>query len=93
MSDEKKKIKQRMCVACGSMKNKSEMLRIVRDGNGNFVYDKTGKMNGRGAYVCDNEECLAVAFDKNKFDRSFKMHTGIKRSIIEETREGTSDEA
>lgn len=59
-----KRIPERMCVACRQMKPKNELLRIVKNSDGVFV-DETGKMNGRGAYICKSAECLAKA-RKNK---------------------------
>ena len=47
-----KKIPVRQCVGCGEMKNKKEMMRVLRTPEGETVLDKTGKKNGRGAYLC-----------------------------------------
>ena len=53
-----KKIPMRMCSGCRESKPKSELIRVVRTPDGNIVVDKTGKVSGRGAYLCKNEECL-----------------------------------
>ena len=53
-----KKIPLRQCVGCGEMKNKKEMLRVLKTEDEGIVLDTTGKKNGRGAYVCRNAECL-----------------------------------
>ena len=53
-----KNIPMRMCIACREMKPKQEMTRVVRNAEGEISLDPTGKAPGRGAYVCDNEECL-----------------------------------
>ena len=53
-----KKIPQRTCVGCNEKKDKTELIRIVRDSNGEISLDKTGKKPGRGAYICDNSNCL-----------------------------------
>lgn len=53
-----KKIPMRMCIACKEMKPKRELLRIVKSGE-EISLDLTGKKNGRGAYICDNPECIA----------------------------------
>lgn len=53
-----KKIPQRMCIGCNEKKDKTELIRIVRDTNGEISVDKTGKKPGRGAYICDNSNCL-----------------------------------
>ena len=49
----------RTCVHCRSAKDKRELLRVVRTPGGEVVYDATGKANGRGAYVCHDEGCIA----------------------------------
>lgn len=53
-----KKIPMRMCIACHEMKPKKEMLRIVKPKDGEVFIDFTGKAAGRGAYICDNSECI-----------------------------------
>ncbi len=68
-----KKITVRRCVGCQEMKNKKEMIRVIRTPEGEFLLDTTGKKNGRGAYLCPNRECLEKA-EKNKgLERSFKQ--------------------
>lgn len=68
-----KKIPLRQCIGCGEMKQKKEMMRIVKTPEGPIVLDITGKKNGRGAYLCMNADCLKKA-EKNKgLERSFKM--------------------
>lgn len=51
----------RTCAGCGAQKNKYELLRIVRMPDGEIILDETGKADGRGAYVCDNPECIGKA--------------------------------
>ena len=63
----------RKCVGCGEMKSKKEMMRILKTAEGNIVLDVTGKMNGRGAYLCKSEECLKKARKNRGIERSFKM--------------------
>lgn len=53
-----KKIPMRMCIACHEMKPKKEMLRVVKPKDGDAFIDFTGKAAGRGAYVCDNPDCI-----------------------------------
>ena len=53
-----KKIPMRMCISCHEMKPKKEMLRIVKPKEGEVSIDFTGKAAGRGAYICDNSECI-----------------------------------
>lgn len=55
------------------MKNKREMIRVVRTDEGVFSLDFTGKKSGRGAYVCPDRGCLEKAFKHKGLDRSFKQ--------------------
>ena len=54
-------------------KEKKELIRIVRTPEGEFCIDRTGRQNGRGAYLCDNSECLAKARKTNALNRSFRV--------------------
>ena len=56
-----RKIPMRMCVGCREMKPKMELLRVVKPQEGDAHIDRTGKAQGRGAYVCQNVECLKKA--------------------------------
>ena len=53
-----KKIPMRMCIACREMKPKKEMLRVVKPKEGDVFIDFSGKASGRGAYICDNADCI-----------------------------------
>ena len=55
------------------MKNKKEMIRVIRTSEQEFVLDATGKKNGRGAYICPNRECLSQAIKSKGLERSFKQ--------------------
>lgn len=68
-----KKLPQRQCIGCGEMKNKKEMLRILKTPEGEFVLDATGRKNGRGAYLCPSMDCLKKAIKTKGLERSFKM--------------------
>lgn len=63
----------RMCVGCQEMKNKKEMIRVIKTPEGTFMLDATGKKNGRGAYVCPSEECLQLTRKNKGLERSFKQ--------------------
>ena len=63
----------RMCVGCQEMKNKKEMIRVIKTPEGTFMLDATGKKNRRGAYVCPSEECLQLARKNKGLERSFKQ--------------------
>ena len=73
MTTKNKKIPLRRCVGCGEMKNKKEMIRIVRTEENEFALDVTGKKNGRGAYICCSRECLMKAVKSKGLERSFKQ--------------------
>ncbi|MBQ9990783.1 MAG: YlxR family protein [Lachnospiraceae bacterium] len=68
-----KKIPMRQCIGCGQMKNKKEMMRILKPQEGPVLLDVTGKKNGRGAYLCRNADCLKKAVKSKGLERSFKM--------------------
>lgn len=68
-----KKIPMRQCVGCKEMRNKREMMRVLKTAEDEIVLDTTGKKNGRGAYLCIKEECLKLARRNKGLERSFKM--------------------
>ncbi len=68
-----KSIPQRTCIGCNVKKDKKDLIRIVKDNQNNISIDKAGKSNGRGAYICDNIECLEKAIKNKKIEKSFKM--------------------
>jgi len=68
-----KKIPLRQCIGCGEMKNKKEMLRVLRTEDQGIILDTTGRKNGRGAYICPNPECMRRARKLKGLDKAFKM--------------------
>lgn len=76
-----KKFPQRQCIGCGEMKNKKEMIRILKTPEGEFILDATGRKNGRGAYLCPSMECLKKAIRTKGLERSFKM--AIPKEVYE----------
>jgi len=66
-----KKIVQRMCIGCNNKKDKRELVRVVLNKTGEISIDKTGKLEGRGAYICDNIECLEKAIKSKKLEKNF----------------------
>lgn len=66
-----KKIPMRQCIGCMEMKPKSELIRIVKEPDGNVLVDTTGKKNGRGAYICQSTDCLKKAIKTRKLQRTF----------------------
>ena len=81
MPTKNKKIPLRQCVGCGQMNEKRLMYRVIRTPEGDFSLDKTGRKNGRGAYLCPNEECLSKAIRSRGLERSFKMQ--IPKEVYE----------
>ncbi len=63
---------QRMCVVCRTMKDKAELIRVVRSKDGEFSLDPTGKMPGRGAYVCRDGDCIRRLEKVKGLERAFK---------------------
>ena len=63
---------ERMCVVCRSMKKKDSLIRIVKNKEGEINYDPTGKMPGRGAYICISRDCFNRLTKTKGFERSFK---------------------
>ena len=53
----KKSVPMRTCIACREMKPKKEMLRVVKNADGDISVDVTGKSQGRGAYICNGDAC------------------------------------
>ena len=68
-----KKIPQRQCIGCGEMKNKKEMIRVIKTPEENIIIDVTGKKNGRGAYICKSVECFQKAVKSRGLERSLKV--------------------
>jgi len=76
-----KKIPLRQCIGCNSMKEKKEMLRIVKSENDAIALDRTGRLNGRGAYICSDPNCFTKARKTKGLERSFK--TRIPNEVYE----------
>ena len=68
-----KKIPQRQCMGCRERKAKREMIRVVRCTDGQVRLDFSGKLNGRGAYICPNSECLKKAQKAKSLERSLEV--------------------
>ena len=68
-----KKIPMRMCVGCREMKEKRELIRIVRTPEGEVALDPTGKKSGRGAYVCRQAECLRRSIRQKQLERQLEI--------------------
>lgn len=79
-----KKIPQRTCIGCKEKKDKKDLIRIVKDKDGNITLDRTGRANGRGAYICDNIQCLKKAIKTKALARNFEMN--IDETVYDELR-------
>ena len=79
-----KKLPQRTCIGCNSQKNKNELIRIVKNKDGDISIDRTGKANGRGAYICDSIDCLEKAIKTKRLNKIFE--TNISDEIYENLR-------
>ena len=84
-----KKIPMRMCLGCGEMRPKRELIRVVKSKEGDISLDLTGKKSGRGAYLCKSVECFEKARKARKFERSFScmISEDIYNSMEGELRE------
>ncbi len=67
-----KKKPLRRCAGCGSMKEKTELIRVVKTESGEIKIDQTGKVNGRGVYLCKDPECLRKARKSRALERSLR---------------------
>ncbi len=67
-----KKLPLRKCVGCGEMKEKKELVRILRTQEGEVIVDLTGRANGRGAYICPQKSCLESAVKSRGLERSLR---------------------
>ncbi|MBQ7815731.1 MAG: YlxR family protein, partial [Oscillospiraceae bacterium] len=86
-----RKIPQRKCVGCGTSKDKKELIRVVKNSEGEISVDLTGKKNGRGAYICHDAECLKKAKKAGRLEKSFECQ--ISEEIYERLmQEITADE-
>lgn len=79
-----KKIPQRQCMGCRERKSKRELIRVVRTPEGGVQLDFSGKLNGRGAYLCPNPECLKKAVRSKSLDRSLEI--AIPEDVYEQLR-------
>lgn len=81
-----KTIPQRTCIVCKQKGDKSNFVRIVKTPSGEITIDKTGKLNGRGAYVCDNIECIKKAQKTHALNRAFKCEISdeVYQKLVED---------
>jgi predicted RNA-binding protein YlxR (DUF448 family) len=83
------KVPMRQCSGCRERKPKKELIRVVRDPDGNISLDFKGKKSGRGAYVCPNRECLEKAIRSRALERS--LNVSIPQEIYAQLRSQLED--
>lgn len=77
-----RKIPLRKCIGCQEMKNKKSLIRVVKNKEDEFFVDLTGKLNGRGSYICPDKGCLEKAINNKGLEKAFKCK--IPDSIYEQ---------
>ena len=85
-----KKTPLRKCIGCNEMKDKKELIRIVRNKEGDMSIDLTGKMAGSGAYICKDRKCFDMAAKAKRLEKSFKCK--IPDEIYDSLREEIPEE-
>jgi predicted RNA-binding protein YlxR (DUF448 family) len=88
-----KKTPMRMCLGCGEMKPKKELIRVVKSPEGEISLDFKGKAAGRGAYICRSTDCLEKARKARRFEKSFscKIEESVYEVMMNELREEPQD--
>lgn len=81
-----KKQPERMCIVCRQMQDKNTLLRIVKNKDGEIFVDKTKKANGRGYYICHNEECAKKLLKGKILNKAFSQNISeeVYNSVMEE---------
>lgn len=85
-----KKIPQRLCLGCNEMKDKRDLIRVVRSKEGEISLDLTGRKSGRGAYICRSIDCLKAARKAKRIERAFscaisdEIYDGMERELENE---------
>ncbi len=74
------KVPFRMCIACGEMKEKTKLFRIVRSED-TAEFDPSGKRDGRGAYICRNLECIRLAEKRRGIQRALKVN--VPKDVVD----------
>ncbi|MFL0195908.1 RNase P modulator RnpM [Clostridium sp. WILCCON 0269] len=86
----KKKAPQRMCTGCMEMKPKKELIRIVKNKEGEVFVDPTGKKNGRGAYICRDIQCLEKALKNKRIQKNLEIQ--IDEALCDSLKEQIENE-
>ena len=75
---------QRTCMGCNQKKDKKDLVRIVKNKENEINVDRTGKLDGRGAYICDNIECLEKVIKTKRLEKALDIK--ISQEIYESLR-------
>ncbi|MDD2446092.1 MAG: YlxR family protein [Tissierellia bacterium] len=84
-----KKVPLRKCISCGQSRPKKELIRIVKNKDNDVLVDLSGKVNGRGAYICASKECFEEAVKTKKLSRSLEID--ITEEVYDKLREVIDD--
>ena len=82
-----KNIPQRTCMGCNTKKDKKDLIRIVKNNKNEITIDKTGKIEGRGAYICNSVQCLEKVIKSKRLERSLgvkiseEIYSNLKKII------------
>ena len=68
----------RMCMVCRTRKPKGELIRIVKNKSGEISLDKTGKLDGRGAYICKEGNCCDKLLKTKSLNKTFRENISIE---------------
>lgn len=86
-----KHVPGRTCTACRRVKQKNELIRVVKTSDGNVKVDPAGKADGRGAYVCRQADCIETACGKRTVNRTLKCN--VPQEVYEELRRMVNENA
>jgi len=81
---ENKKVPMRTCIACKSCKPKKELVRIVKNDN-NFDMDFSGKLSGRGSYICNSDACFELMLKNKALNKAYKQN--IPQEVYDKLKE------
>lgn len=83
-----RKIPLRKCVICNERREKRELIRVVKNKDGDIFVDSTGKANGRGAYICKSEQCFKKEEKSNRLANALKtkIPLSVYETLLEEIR-------
>ena len=83
------KITERTCIGCRNIKDKKDLIRIVKNKDNEIFLDRSLRANGRGAYICNNVECFEKVKKSKALERNFKMKVEDKvyKALEEELNE------